>query len=155
MLAKSSILGYIVLRFRKKCHDRHHAQSSFGSAPILESSGFIFFLILLAILALTTSPARSATNGGSLSGTIKDTTGAVLPGASVRILNISTGIAQQALSNGSGFFGFASLPIGTYQPEIQAKGFEQYRRNGLVINVGTSVRADATLAIGSARQRSS
>ncbi len=86
--------------------------------------------------------------GGSVSGTIKDTSNAVVPNASVSATNIETGVLHQAATNGQGFYSFADLPIGHYNITIQKTGFKPYQRTGVTINANSALTVDAVLAVG-------
>jgi len=86
--------------------------------------------------------------GGSVSGTIKDTSNAVVPNASVSATNIETGVLHQAATNGQGFYSFADLPIGHYNITIQKTGFKPYQRTVVTINANSALTVDAVLAVG-------
>ena len=86
--------------------------------------------------------------GGSVSGTIKDTSNAVVPNASVSATNIETGVLHQAATNGQGFYSFANLPIGHYNITIQKAGFKPYQRTGVTIDANSALTVDAVLAVG-------
>jgi Carboxypeptidase regulatory-like domain len=61
---------------------------------------------------------------GSISGTILDPTGAVIPGAKVVAINTETDSRQTTESNAQGFYSFPALPVGHYDVDIQARGFK-------------------------------
>ncbi|MGD0415672.1 MAG: carboxypeptidase regulatory-like domain-containing protein [Terriglobales bacterium] len=86
--------------------------------------------------------------GGSVSGTVKDASNAVVPNASVNATNIETGIQHQAATNGQGFYSFAQLPSGRYNIVIQKTGFKPYQRTGVAVDANSALTVDAVLAVG-------
>jgi hypothetical protein len=136
-------------------------QSRFSANGLYESnSPFAWFgllggkmracVLLVAVLGL--GPALlfgKAT--GSISGTVRDAQGAVVPAAKVMARNVQTGVIQTIATDSSGFYNFPALPIGTYSVRVQKPGFESFQETGLVINVDTALRADATLQVGATR----
>jgi hypothetical protein len=103
-------------------------------------------------LALGVTVARASITG-SISGTVTDPTGAVVPGASVVAINTQTGVQNSTETNAQGFYSFPSLPAGSYDLKITASGFQEYRETGTVLDVNTAVRVDATLKVGTATQQ--
>jgi len=89
---------------------------------------------------------------GSISGTVLDASRGVVPGASVVALNTQTGIENSTQTNAQGFYNFPALPAGHYDVRITASGFQEYRQTGLVLDVNTAVRVDATLKVGAVSQ---
>ena len=90
--------------------------------------------------------------GGRISGTVKDPSGAVIPGVAVTASNTETGVRQSATTNAEGFYAFPTLPIGHYEIEIHHPGFRPYRQTGLVIGANTALSVDATLELGAQSQ---
>jgi hypothetical protein len=84
---------------------------------------------------------------GSISGTLKDPTGAMIPGATVQAINIAQGVHTKIASDANGSFIFPSLPVGHYDLEIQAPGFKTEKRTGLVIDADTVIKVDTVLQI--------
>src|SRR5690348_14514618 len=80
---------------------------------------------------------------GSISGTVRDSSGAVIPGVSVEARNTSTGVTQTIETGSVGFYNFAALPVGQYDVSFQKSGFVEYRQTGLVLDVDTTLRVDA------------
>jgi hypothetical protein len=106
----------------------------------------------LAFLLLTFGLNRSAYAGvtASILGTVKDTSGAVIPGATVTATNTDTHIAQAVSTNGDGSYAFPALPPGKYEVSINLKGFKAFKQTGIVLNVNDAITVDATLQIGQA-----
>jgi len=89
---------------------------------------------------------------GTISGTVTDPTGAVVPDVTVKAVNTATGIERTATTNAQGFYAFPDLPVGTYDVSFHKQGFTELRRTGLVIDVNTALRVDAALQVGEVRQ---
>jgi Carboxypeptidase regulatory-like domain/TonB dependent receptor len=106
---------------------------------------------LLTILGLLTWPAVStrAGVGGSISGTVTDQSGAVVPRTPVTVTNADTGIRQMTATDDKGFYSFPSLPVGHYDLEVAAPSFKPYRRAGIAIDANSTLRVDAMLELGS------
>jgi hypothetical protein len=85
---------------------------------------------------------------GSISGTISDPAGAVIPGASVTAIENETGIHHDVVTDQKGFYSFLALPVGTYTVLVQSAGFKEARRTGIVIDANSAVRADLRLEVG-------
>ena len=105
-------------------------------ATLLFSS--VFFLAVTAFGGVT----------GSISGTIRDKTGAVVPGATVQALSVETGVKSSSATNGEGYYSFPALPVGHYKIQVQAKGFSAFEETGLVLDVNTALRVDPVLNVG-------
>jgi outer membrane receptor protein involved in Fe transport len=87
-----------------------------------------------------------------LTGTITDSTGAVVPGAKVTLKNSDTNIARTAESNKDGDFLFTLIPIGRYEVDVDQTGFRKYVRKGITLEINQNARLDAVLQIGTASQ---
>src|SRR5437867_1795647 len=85
---------------------------------------------------------------GSLSGTIEDSTGSVVPGAAVSVTNAGTGQSLSASTNDLGRYTFASLLPGVYELKISASGFRTFARINIVVTPNTVRREDVTLELG-------
>ena len=107
----------------------------------------LFRLLFLAVIPFFAFVAWSAT-GGSISGTLRDQTGSVVPDTVVTALNLDTTVQQTTKTNGDGFFAFTALPVGRYEIEIIREGFKPYKRTGLVIDVDTKLQVDVGLQMG-------
>lgn len=110
------------------------------------------WVILPALVWLTTVPGARAGVTGSISGTVADASGAVVPGANVTVLNTETGIKETTETNAQGYYTFPVLPTGHYTVTVRAKGFKEYAQTGLAIDVNSALRVDATLEVGAVTQ---
>src|ERR1035438_8051041 len=95
--------------------------------------------ILSAILFLLVScTARAQVAGaGSIQGTVTDSTGAVIPNASVTLTEESTQVQRATQTDGNGTYIFPNISIGTYTAAITAGGFQNYTKTGNVLEVGS------------------
>jgi hypothetical protein len=101
-------------------------------------------VLMLSLFAVTSW----AGIGGSISGTVKDASGAVVPNVDVSAVNVETGVQHHGATNGQGFYSFVSLPIGHYNMAIQKAGFKPYQRTGITVDANSTLKVDAVLAIG-------
>ena len=104
-----------------------------------------FSLLLLLIVSATTAFAQSAT--GSISGTVNDSTGAIIPNASVTITNKATGVARSMTSNADGLYSAPGLEAGQYQVRSDMKGFKTLERDAEV-QAGSSTTVNMALPVG-------
>ncbi|MCL5006365.1 MAG: TonB-dependent receptor [Acidobacteria bacterium] len=94
------------------------------------------------------SVGQCQTASGSIVGTVKDSSGAVIPNANVTIVNQATNISQATVTDGSGEYSVPFLPVGVYTVRIVMTGFETMVRAGVVLRLGESVRVDVLLHPG-------
>jgi hypothetical protein len=97
---------------------------------------------VLSILLLTILPCFGQTVGASLQGTVTDPSGAMIPGATIEIRNLETGIASSLVSDSSGHFREPVLQPGDYKLRVMAKGFQTAVRKGLHLAVDQEVVFD-------------
>ncbi|HKM84680.1 MAG TPA: TonB-dependent receptor [Terriglobales bacterium] len=86
--------------------------------------------------------------GGSVSGTVKDASGAVIPNASVDATNFATGVRERVATNGRGFYSFPELPVGRYNIAVKKTGFRLYQRTGITVDTNRALTVDAILDVG-------
>src|SRR5262245_44540492 len=101
--------------------------------------------LVLAALASTQAWAQST---AQISGTVRDQSGAVLPGTDVTATQTATGAKRATVTNETGSFILANLPIGPYTIEVALPGFRTYLQTGIVLQVGSSPEIHAVLDIG-------
>jgi hypothetical protein len=87
---------------------------------------------------------------GSITGTVRDSTGASISGAAISVSNNERGVHRNTVSNSTGDYLVQGLDEGTYTVLISAPGFEKYQAANMVIRVGQNARVDAKLKVGSA-----
>jgi hypothetical protein len=94
----------------------------------------ISILATLAFLALMGSVGFGQTTSSSLSGTVLDVTGAIVPKANVTLVNETSGDTRQTVSNGEGYFAFNAVPPGSYSVKVEMQGFHAWEAKGVVLN---------------------
>jgi hypothetical protein len=114
----------------------------------------LYWIVVFAfLLALLPGKRMSASVTASISGTVKDSTGASLPGATVTATDTGTGISQTRTTNAQGFYSFQELPLGSYVVTVEQKGFKEYQQNGLVLDVNEARTVDAVLQVGQVSEK--
>jgi len=107
---------------------------------------------ILLLLALTCASVFTVATGqavkGSLLGTINDSSGAAAAGATVTITETRTNISATTVTNADGNYVFSNLKDGIYRVEATHKGFKKVVREGVVVDVNTTVRVDLGLQVG-------
>src|SRR5437870_2080648 len=109
-------------------------------------------LIAASVGASSCLWAQSATTG-ALRGTVVDPTGAVVPGVTVTLNNITTGQAQVTTTDANGLYGFSLLSPGTYEVDFSAQGFKISKAMSVVVNVSEAPELDAQLEAGASEER--
>jgi hypothetical protein len=105
-------------------------------------------LRVLLCLALSAGAVFAQTDRGTITGTIADPAGAVIPGATVQGRNSETGAQYEAASTSTGNYTLAQLPAGVYQLTASVSGFKQYVRTGITVMVAQTLRIDLALEVG-------
>jgi hypothetical protein len=95
-------------------------------------------------------PLSAQTVTGSVSGTVTDASGAVVPSAQVTAHNVATGVDTQANTNASGVYNIRFLPLGQYEVTVEAPGFASAKLPAFALEVNQTVKFDAHLQTGSA-----
>jgi hypothetical protein len=108
---------------------------------ILQLRCLLLGLLLIPGLALAQDTA-------SLTGTIRDKSGAVLPKVDVVIRNTATGVVREVKSNSAGEYVAAALQPGQYDVIVSASGFRKYQAEGVTLRVAQSARIDITMQVG-------
>jgi hypothetical protein len=99
--------------------------------------------VLLAAVSLWAQTFR-----GTILGTATDPSGAVLPGASVTVKNVATGLARTTETSADGSYSLPELPIGTYTVTVTLAGFQTFQVNGVEVDVSGERRVDAAMKTG-------
>ena len=103
-------------------------------------------VLLLSLLA--SALAVSQETRGTILGTVTDTSGASIPGASVTITNNATGVASPARTNAEGAYVIPFLIPGTYNVQVEHEGFRTIDRSGVNLRVADRLRVDFVLEVG-------
>ncbi|HET9696983.1 MAG TPA: carboxypeptidase-like regulatory domain-containing protein, partial [Terriglobales bacterium] len=105
--------------------------------------------ILLTLLAL---PAAAQFDTGTIAGSVNDPSGAVVPGATVKVTNTGTNVEKTLKSDQNGDFVVSALPSGTYVVSATAAGFSDAKSKDVVLNVGSTVHVKMSLAVAGSDQ---
>jgi len=111
-----------------------------------------FKLVSLAVLfvgfVMGAAAHGQGTNSGDIRGTVTDATGALLPGVTVTVVNLDTGVTKVLTTNKDGLYDTSSIVVGNYRITFQKQDFERFERSKVTLEVGTST-VNAALKIGS------
>src|SRR6185503_13629260 len=88
------------------------------------------------------------TGSSNITGTVRDTTGSVVPGATVTAKNEATGITSTQTTTDSGVYAFSSLPVGLYTISVERQGFKTLQKTSNTLEVGTPLTVDMVLEVG-------
>ncbi len=106
-------------------------------------------LLLGSFLAFA---AFSQSDRGTITGTVTDSTGAVIANAPVQAKNSETGVVYEGATSNTGNYTISQLPAGSYEISMSAPGFKKYTRAGLAVEVAQVLRADIALEVGAATE---
>jgi hypothetical protein len=115
----------------------------------MNNTGMLFLITLVGLFAVPAALAQSG--AGSIQGTVSDATGAVIPRASIHIVNKATGVAEDTKANKVGFYQVPDLFTGTYVVTITAPGMKTYQRTIDLLATQTGV-VSPTMATGAETQ---
>lgn len=106
------------------------------------------FVLAFSVFVCLAKPALSQSRStGEIRGVVSDPSGAVLPGVTVTVLNINTGVATTFVTNGDGLYDTVSTPTGTYQVTFEKSGFKKQVVGPITLEVST-ITENATLQVG-------
>src|SRR5258708_31758548 len=109
-------------------------------------------VVLLVMLMLMGHDSVWGQVSSSISGTVQDTTGANVPGATVTVKNLETAAARTVVSGDNGAFRVLTLPVGRYEIRAAKEGFKTAIRTGVELVVGQEAVVTLNLEIGQTRQ---
>ncbi|PYQ39883.1 MAG: TonB-dependent receptor, partial [Acidobacteria bacterium] len=104
--------------------------------------------LLFAMLVLGAPGVGAQGTGGRISGTVLDSSGAVLPGATVTIVQEQTKLTKSTTTDKDGAYLFVSLPVGTYTVSAELSGFRKQVKSGYTLVSDGRVTADFALPVG-------
>src|SRR3984885_16268346 len=103
---------------------------------------------LLLVLGLVNSQCIGQTTTGTISGTITDGTGSIIPNAIITVTSVQTGIVQSVRSNESGNYVFSALAVGDYTLATVAPGFGTVSQTGIHLDANQNLTTNVQLKIG-------
>jgi len=95
-------------------------------------------------------PALAQSDRGTVTGTVVDASGAIVPGAKLVLSNSETGVRQETATTPTGNYTFAAIPAGVYSLKVEQSGFKAFQQNNIEIQVAVATRVDITLSVGQA-----
>ena len=104
--------------------------------------------LLPGLLVMLVSATVWAQTTGSITGTVKDQSGAAIQGAAVTVSNAEHGINRKTASNSAGEYTESSLASGSYDITVTAPGFKKFQAKGVVLEVAEKARVDVTMEVG-------
>jgi hypothetical protein len=110
-------------------------------------SSAVWLTLLFAFLS-GAAPAWSQVDSGAILGLVTDSSGAVVPGATVSVRNEETGLTEQQISRGDGAYNFTALKVGNYTVSARLTGFETVERTHLSLSVQQQLKLDLSLKVG-------
>ena len=109
-------------------------------------------LTLMTVGALMYVALPCFAQQATITGTVTDPSGAVIPGAKVSVANPNRGFVEHLTTNSAGAYVATALPIGDYEITAEASGFKKLVRSGIVVQIGSKLRVDMRLLVGAVTQ---
>src|SRR5258708_330338 len=122
------------------------------STKIRGNAGWFALAGLILLGAFLTVPMMGQVSGATLTGTVRDESGAVVPSARVAALNIGTGVVREVLANSDGIYSAPNLLPGDYQVTVSSKGFQTTAQKGITLTVGSMQTLNVSLKVGELTQ---
>jgi hypothetical protein len=128
-----------------------------GYTIISRLKELVTFVICLVALLFVFTPRQvfAQIEMGSVTGTVKDPSGAVVQKAQCVLTNVDTNITLKAVSTTAGAYTFPSVPIGHYILKVTAPGFKEYSLDNVQVHIQTTITADIPLEVGQVTQEMS
>ncbi len=117
----------------------------------MQGIGFRFCVLLIAVLSIGVL-AHGQSDRATITGTVSDQSGAVLPGAALTVTNSDTGAAFITVTNANGVYTLPSLPVGVYTLKVTSTGFKSYVRTGLSPVADQVITANVSMTVGTASE---
>jgi len=119
-------------------------KASLGIWKIIAS----IFLVLLSV-----APRQASAQGeASISGTVADTSGAIIPGATVKVKNVEIGTVRTLVTDNAGRYAAPSLEVGKYEISAEKEGFRAEVKTGITVAIGQRAEVNLMLAVGTVKQ---
>src|SRR5712672_4266800 len=115
-------------------------------------SGVLTLVIVLTMNVFWTAQANAQVSGATLSGTVMDSSGAVIPNAQVAITDVGTGVTRNVTSGSAGFYTAPNLLPATYEVRVTAPGFSTQVQKGVTLTVGAQQTLDIKMQVGQVSQ---
>jgi hypothetical protein len=109
-------------------------------------------LVVLFSASVLLIPSAWAQENATITGTVVDPTGAVIPNVAITLTNTATGQERETSSNNSGIYVFSNVGVGRFNLDATASGFEKFSRTGIDVNTAQTLKEDINLTVGNAAQ---
>src|SRR6266700_2556200 len=120
------------------------------SSPTLRRTAFC--LALVAVFTLTLLPVSAQSTGGLILGRVSDSTGAVVTGVQVTLINDATGVSRDTKTDQSGDYTFVEVVPSKYRVEYTLQGFKKYVRANVKLEINQVLTLNATLQTGATQE---
>src|SRR5262245_36841508 len=107
----------------------------------------VFFFMSLSLIS-----ANAQSDRGTITGTIQDPNGALLPNAIVIAINAGSQTEYKTQTTDTGNYTLASIPAGAYSLRVEAAGFRVYLQSGITVQVAQTARVDVSMQVGGASE---
>ncbi len=108
----------------------------------------LFFFVMLLVLIPGLFPLFGQADRATITGTVTDSSGAVMPGVEITAMNVQTGVKTPGLTNEVGNYSLVNVPIGTYKITFSLPGFKTLERSEFTVTIGQKAQLDVTLQVG-------
>src|SRR5438094_8905164 len=110
------------------------------------------FVELSLLVALCTGLALAQSNRGTLAGTVLDSSGGAIAGATITAIGTQTGVVYKATSNATGGYRIGDMQVGVYDVTVEAQSFKKLTSTGITVDVNTTSARDFSLQPGGATE---
>src|SRR5215472_17147091 len=109
-------------------------------------------LLTLSIIWMLAGVCISQTSRGTLTGTVTDSSGAVIPKAAVKFTEVNTNVSRQTTTNDAGIYRFDAVDLGTYTVSVSVVGFASENQTGVEVQAAHTRNLDFSLKVGTAKE---
>src|SRR5580692_7745346 len=113
---------------------------------VAKLSGVLVFCLALAVVI------QAQNTSGTIAGTVRDKSGAVIPNVTVIATNEATNVTNTVNTNDAGAYSFLSLPVGKYDVAARQTGFTEYKQIGITLDVNDHITIDIGMEVGAVTQ---
>src|SRR5258708_17697060 len=117
-----------------------------------KTASLVLFAWILGFCVMVSLPLRAQVAGATLSGTVTDQSGGVVPQATISIKNVATGITRSTTTSTAGFYSAPNLLPGIYEVKADAQGFTSRMQAGVNLTVGEQLVLNFSLHVGQMSQ---
>jgi len=108
----------------------------------------VFLIVVLWVATHFTRQAKAQATNGIISGTVTDASGAAVPGVTIQVKNVNTGVTRTVLTNEQGRYRVPDLLVGAYEVQGALPGFQTVVQRGIPLRVGSERVVDFSLQVG-------